>query len=179
MQRYAPVALVVITAAACSSSPGQHDYPKLGPGDGVEAKSKVAPPDAGSTNVLFGPDGSACLPTGVYDVTFDLSSAEVTVLGQSEEVCRSLLTNVPAQTLNEMKIEIEAGTLAIYWPERVVVIARSPCELEITSPPVFGTFKFQAASGSGVATFAVGPTNKPGERCAAKGAKLTLVRASS
>ncbi len=183
MQRFAPIApvgLIAIAAAACSGSSAQHDYPKLAPGDGVETKPKAAPADAAlATNVLFGPDGSACMPVGVYDVTFDLASAQLTSTGQSDEVCRSLLASIAAQTLHELKLEVEAGALAIYWPTRAIAIVKSPCEFEITSPPVVGTFTFHAATGTGVVNFAVSAADKPGNRCAAIGAKLTIIRASS
>ncbi len=177
MHRYA---LAPITLAACSGSSVQHDYPRLEPGDGVEAKPKPAQTDAGlAANVLFGPDGSACMPVGVYDVTFDLAPAKLTSVGQSDEVCRSLLTGIAGQKLQELKLEVEAGALAIYWPTRVIAIVTSPCEFTITSPPVVGAFTFQAATGAGTVDFAVASTDKPGNRCAATGAKLTLVRASS
>lgn len=176
MHRYALVVLVT----ACSGSSGPHEYPKLAPGDGVEAKPPAPPTDAGLvTNVLFGPEGSACMPTGVYDVTFDLASAQLTSVGQPDDVCRSLLSNIAGQSLQELKLEVEAGALAIYWPTRVVAVVKSPCEFEITSPPVVGTFTFAAATGTGVVNFAVTSTDKPDNRCIAIGAKLTIVRASS
>ncbi len=179
MQRRSLVALVLIAAAACSGSSKQRDYPKLAAGDGPDPKPKVAVDAGVTTNVLFGPEGSACLPTGVYDVTFDLGAAQLTSVGQSEEVCRSLLANIPSQSLAEMKIEIEAGALAIYWPNRVVAITKSPCTFEITSQPVVGTFTFTAATGVGTVNYGVTAADKTGNRCAANGAKVSLVRASS
>ena len=120
-----------------------------------------------------------CLPPGVYDVELDLGAAKVTVLGQDETFCRSMLEAVPKSILGQLKIEIENGALAVYWPTKVVTVSTSQCEFAITSQPVLAKILFAQGHGTGTADYAVGAQNHPGEKCEAKGAKLTLVRASS
>jgi len=184
------LALASLVLAACHSSRGPGDYPKLADGDGPEGTAKPAatggtdltapePLPLGATPVLFEPTGSACMPPGVYDVTFDLSDAKLTIAGQDEVFCRSMLEAVPHQALSQMKIAIEAGTLAIYWPGKAVALATSPCTFSIKSQPVFTTITFDKGTGTGLGDYAVGSSNHPDEKCEAKGAKLLLVRASS
>jgi hypothetical protein len=182
------LASLLVAAGACHSSRGPEDYPKLAEGDGPEVAAKPIPAETmgarppepvGAGPVLFEPTGSACMPTGVYDVTFDLSDAKLTVAGQDEAFCRSMLEAVPQQALSQMKIAIEAGTLAIYWPGKAVALATSPCTFSIKSQPVFTTITFANGTGTGLGDYAVGSSNHPGEKCEAKGAKLLLVRASS
>ena len=173
------LALLTLALAACSS-PTRHDYPKLSEGDAPETK-RASPPDAPAAPpvVLYEPGGASCMPPGVYDVELDLSAAKVTVLGQDETFCRSMLEAVPKNVLNQLKIEIENGALAVYWPTKVVTVSASQCEFAITSQPVLAKLVFAQGHATGTADYAVGAQNKPGEKCEAKGAKLTLVRASS
>lgn len=175
MLRLSPVVLVL----ACSA-PARHDYPKLSEGDAPEARlvppidAPVAPP-----NILYEPGGAPCMPPGVYDVDLDLRLAELTVIGQDEAFCRSMLEAVPKTILGQLKLEIENGALAVYWPTKVVTVSSSQCEFAITSQPVLASIVFANGKGTGAASFAVGAQNHPGEKCEAKGVKLTLVRASS
>ncbi len=173
------IALLALFAAACSST-ARHDYPKLAEGDAPETKA-VAPPDAAAAplQVLYEPGGASCMPPGVYDVELDLRAATLTVLGQDETFCRSMLEAVPKNVLNQLKIEIENGALAVYWPTKVVTVSASQCEFAITSQPVLAKIVFAQGHATGTADYAVGAQNHPGEKCEAKGAKLTLVRASS
>ena len=172
-------ALLTLVLTSCNS-PGRHDYPKLSEGDAPEAKP-VAPPDAAVAplSVLYEPGGAPCMPTGVYDVELDLRTATVTVVGQDETLCRSMLEAVPKSVLAQLKVEIENGALAVYWPTKVVTVSASQCEFAITSQPVLAKIAFVQGHATGTADFAVGAQSHPGEKCEAKGAKLTLVRASS
>lgn len=173
------LAVYTFALAACGSSP-RHDYPKLSESDAPETKP-VTRPDAAVAppQVLYEPGGAACMPPGVYDVELDLSTAKVTVLGQDETFCRSMLEAVPKSLLAQLKIEIENGALAVYWPTKVVTVPASQCEFAITSQPVLAKLVFTQGHATGTADYAVGAQNHPGEKCEAKGAKLTLVRASS
>jgi hypothetical protein len=172
-------ALLTVVLTSCSS-PARHDYPKLSDGDAPETKP-VAPIDAAVAppSVLYEPGGASCMPPGVYDVELDLRPAKLTVLGQDEAFCRSMLEAVPKNILAQLKVEIENGALAVYWPTKVVTISASQCEFAITSQPVLANIVFTNGNGTGTADYAVGAQNHPGEKCEAKGAKLTLVRASS
>jgi len=175
----------LILLAGCKHGDSQHEYPKLGDDapdpratPGGHSGGKESEPIA-SVPVLFEPTGSACMPTGVYDVTFDLSGAKISVVGEDEEFCRSWLMGVPTELLGQMKIAVETGALAIYWPGKMTVLATSACEFMITSQPVHGKFSFIDGAGTGVGDYAVGSPNHPNEKCEAKGAKIRLVRASS
>ncbi len=172
--------LALLTALAACSAPARHDYPKLSEGDAPE-KPRSAPADApvAPTQVLYEPGGAPCMPPGVYDVEIDLAAATVNVMGQDESFCRSMLEAVPKSVLNQLKIEIENGALAVYWPTKVVTVSASQCEFSITSHPVFAKLVFAQGHATGTAEYAVGAQNHPGEKCEAKGVKLTLVRASS
>ena len=119
------------------------------------------------------------MPPGVYDVELDLGAATLTGVGQDETFCRSMLEAVPKNILNQLKIEIENGALAVYWPTKVVTVSASQCEFAITSQPVLAKIVFAQGHATGTADYAVSARNQPGEKCEAKGAKLTLVRASS
>lgn len=183
------VALALASAgaatASCGGSGGQAAYPRLSDGDTPD--SSAARPHADETKgpvaepgeVLFPPEGAACMPPGVYDVAFDLAPATLTVEGQSDEFCRSMLAAVPQTQLAEMKLAIEAGQLAVYWPGRQHVLVHDPCSFEIKAPPVAATLTFVAGAGRGTGSYAVGSENHPGETCAATGVRITLVRASS
>jgi len=173
------LSLLTVVITACGS-PARHDYPKLSDGDAPKAKP-VASKDAAvaPANVLYEPTGSPCMPPGVYDVELDLSTATFTVAGQDEAFCRSMLAAVPKGVLNQLKLEIENGALAVYWPSKVVTVSASQCAFAIISQPVLAKITFENAKGTGSADYAVGAQNHPGEKCEAKGAKLTLVRASS
>jgi hypothetical protein len=175
-------ALIVVVIIGCGKPAAQAGYPQLPDDDGpVDPRPPVAntAPVVATTPQLFEPGGAACMPPGIYDVTFDLSAAQLTVVGQAEEFCRSMLEELPATMLTQMKLAIEAGQLAVYWPSRQTVVATTPCTFEIKSPPVFATITFADGAGTGTAEYAIGTPNHPDERCGAKGAKLTLVRSSS
>jgi hypothetical protein len=173
------LAAVAFALAACSS-PARHDYPKLAEGDAPEVKPAV-PPDAatGPVQILYEPGGASCMPPGVYDVELDLTAAKLTILGQDETFCRSMLEAVPKNVLNQLKIEFENGALAVYWPTKVVTVSASQCEFAITSQPVLANIVFAQGHATGTADYAAGAQNHPDQKCEAKGAKLTLVRASS
>ena len=119
------------------------------------------------------------MPPGVYDVELDLGAATLSVVCQDERFCRSMLEAVPKNILNQLKIEIENGALAVYWPTKVVTVSASQCEFAITSQPVLAKIVFAQGHATGTADYAVSAQHQPGQKCEAKGAKLTLVRASS
>lgn len=176
--------LVSVMVLGCHKSTTQRTYPKLAEGDSPDAKPAVAnadPTGRGTTPAtqLYEPGGAACMPPGVYDVAFDLSSAKLTVVGQDEVFCRSMLEAVPKNLLDQMKLEIENGQLGVYWPTKLVIASTSQCQFEIKSPPVRATITFAGGNGTGTGSYAVGSSNHPGEKCEATGVKLTLVRASS
>jgi hypothetical protein len=119
--------------------------------------------------------------SGVYEVAFDLESAELSQEKtgmDSLEWCKSLLA-VPAAYLAKIKIANRNSIIEAEWPlgHRASVGSRGDCAFEIvldSQPPVAAVFTFAPGGATGLASYELGTVNHPEERCRAKNVKLTL-----
>lgn len=125
----------------------------------------------------------ACIAAGTYNVSVDLSNAEITQTntGMADtDWCRSMLMAVPATQMNAMRIGYEEGALAVRWPpsRKVHADVTSACAFAISDQPIPVTITFAGGghTAEGRATYSLGTSNHPDERCTATNAKLVLER---
>jgi hypothetical protein len=122
----------------------------------------------------------ACIAAGFYNVTVDLTHAQITqVSTRMAEWCKSMLMAVPAAQMNTMRIAYEDSALTVRWPpsRTVHATATSACAFAIADQPIPVTFTFAGSAAEGIATYSLGTANHPDENCTATNAKLVLERA--
>lgn len=124
----------------------------------------------------FPATGSACMPTGEYTVTFDLTSAKFDARGMDEDFCAKMAAELPRSQLTLMKLSFEAGKLLLDWPDRKPVVSVKTCSFALQGPPFAAHITFVDGAGTGTASYTLGSPDHPDEACSVRDAKLTIAK---
>ncbi|MBP6836985.1 MAG: hypothetical protein KA190_06765 [Kofleriaceae bacterium] len=123
---------------------------------------------------VFPAEGPPCMPAGAYTVAVDLGPAQLDIVGQPPEYCRSMLTAVPMQQRSQLELSYPDGKLVVRWPEYTIVRVLGECRFQVMTPPLPVILTFEAGRGTGNTDYSVGSSNHTDERCAARGAVLQV-----